>query len=68
MAPSNYDVNLELTLATTAEHEGDVSTALAFLAQAHRLARGTDPVTRARVLVHAARLRMRTNARLAFGL
>ena len=39
MAPSTYDVNVQLALATTAEHEGDLDTALDFLAQAHRLGR-----------------------------
>lgn len=56
MATSNYDVNLHLALATTAEHEGDVLSALDFLAEAQRLARGTDHV---RVLVQSFRLRMR---------
>jgi hypothetical protein len=59
MATSNYDINVQLTLATTAEQEGDVSSALEFLAQAQRLARGTDRITQARVLVQSARLRMR---------
>jgi hypothetical protein len=59
MATSNYDINVQLTLATTAEQEGDLSSALDFLAQAQRLARGTDRTTRARVLVQSARLRMR---------
>jgi len=59
MATSNYDINVNLTLATTAEQEGDVSTALDFLAEAQRLARGTDRLTRARVIVQSARLRMR---------
>ncbi len=53
---TNYDVNLQLALATTAEHEGDVLTALGFLAEAQRLARGTD---RVRALVQSVRLRLR---------
>lgn len=57
MATSNYDVNLQLALATTAEHEGDVLTALGFLAEAQRLA--TDRLTRARVLLRSMRVRMR---------
>ena len=59
MATSNFDVNLQLALATTAEHEGDVLTALDFLAEAHRLARRADRMTRARVLFQSVRLRMR---------
>ena len=59
MVTSNYDINVQLTLATTAAHEGDVPSALEFLAEARRLARGTDRITRARVLVQGARLRMR---------
>lgn len=59
MATSNYDINVHLALATTAELEGDVSTALDFLAEAKRLARGTDRRTRARVMVQSARLHMR---------
>ena len=39
MASSNYDVNVQLALATTAEYEGDLDSALDFLAEAHRLAR-----------------------------
>ncbi len=63
MATSNYDVNLRVALATTAEHEGDVLTALEFLSEAQRLARGTD---RARVLVQSIRLRLRLPRLLAF--
>ena len=44
MATSNYDVNLQLALATTAVHEGDYATARDFLADAQRLA--TDRVSR----------------------
>ncbi|NVB80752.1 MAG: hypothetical protein HOV81_20315 [Kofleriaceae bacterium] len=39
MATSNYDVNVQLALATTAEHEGDFGSARTFLAEARRLAR-----------------------------
>jgi hypothetical protein len=39
MATSHYDVNVQLALATTAEHEGDLDAALRFLAEAHRTAR-----------------------------
>ncbi|MEO8701603.1 MAG: hypothetical protein ABI867_16275 [Kofleriaceae bacterium] len=67
MATSTYDVNVQLTLATTAEQEGDVVSALDFLAEAHRLARGTDRPTRARVLLQNIRLRLRlTPLRPAF--
>ncbi len=69
MATSNYDVNVNLTLATTAEQEGDISSALDFLAQAQRVALGTDRITRARVFVQSARLRIRmlaTHAQPAF--
>lgn len=59
MATSNFDVNLQLALATTAEHEGDVITALDFLAEAHRLSRTSDRRTRARVLMQNLRLRLR---------
>lgn len=59
MALSNFDVNLQLALATTAEHEGNVLTALGFLAEAQQLARGTDAMTRARVFMHSVRLRLR---------
>jgi len=38
MATSDYDLNLQLALATTAEYEGDLDAALAFLAEARRLA------------------------------
>lgn len=48
MATSNYDVNLQLALATTAEHEGDLHSARAFLAEAGRMARA-DRVATARV-------------------
>ena len=70
MATSKYDVNVQLTLATTAEQEGDVSSALAFIAQAQQLARGADRITRARALVQGIRLnlRMLAQARLAFAL
>jgi hypothetical protein len=59
MVVSNYDINVQLTLATTAEHEGDVFTALDFLGEAQRLARGTDRITRARVFMQGALLRLR---------
>lgn len=48
MASSNYDVNVQLALATTAESEGDYASALAFLAEAHRAARA-DREARAQV-------------------
>jgi hypothetical protein len=61
MATSNYDVNVQIALATTAEHEGDLDTALEFLAEAHRLAHDGDRITHARVhwttaLFHARHL------------
>ncbi len=49
MVTSNYEVNVHLALATSAEHEGDLDTALEFLAEAHRLAKAIDRVTRERV-------------------
>lgn len=66
MGTSNYDVNVQLTLATTAELEGDVRSALDFLAEAYRLARGADRMTRARVILHSVRMRMRLPMRPAF--
>lgn len=70
MVTSNYDVNVQLTLVTTAEQEGDMSSAFAFVAQAQHLARGADRITRARALVQGGRLslRMLAHARLAFAL
>lgn len=59
MASSNYDLNVSLTLATTAQQEGDISSALDFLAEAQRVARGTDRITRLRVFMQSARLRLR---------
>lgn len=64
MATSNYDVNVQLALATTAQQDGNLFAALAFLAEAQRLARSADGLTRARVLVHTARFRIRQGARL----
>jgi hypothetical protein len=42
MASSTYDLNVQLALATTAAHEGDLGMALDFLAQAQRLAREAE--------------------------
>ncbi|CAN5802580.1 hypothetical protein BH11MYX2_BH11MYX2_08230 [soil metagenome] len=39
MVTSNYDINVQLALATTAELEGDFVSALEFLQDAERLAR-----------------------------
>ena len=39
MVGSNYDVNVQIALATTAEHEGDLHSARAFLVEARRMAR-----------------------------
>jgi|GEM_PF-3981292 len=39
---SNYDVNVQLALATTAELEGDLDTTLEFLAEAHSLSNDSD--------------------------
>lgn len=39
MVSSNYDVNVQLALATTAEHEGDLHSTRAFLVEARRMAR-----------------------------
>jgi hypothetical protein len=60
MAPSTYDVNVQLMLATSAEHEGDLDGALEFLAAAHRLAR-----TSARVHVSSAAFRARNRGGLS---
>ena len=49
MAATYYDVNIQLALATSAEHEGDLDMALEFLVEAHRLAKEGDRVTHARV-------------------
>lgn len=38
MATCNYDVNVQLALATTAEYEDDLDSAFSFLAEAHRAA------------------------------
>jgi hypothetical protein len=63
MASSNYDVNVQLALATTAEYEGDLGSALDFLADAHRAARD-DREARARVYWFTARLHARRRAGL----
>jgi hypothetical protein len=55
MGSSNYDVNVQLALATTAEHEGDLHTARAFLVEAKRIAR-TDRAAIAQVRLFVARL------------
>jgi hypothetical protein len=64
MASSNYDVNVQLVLATTAEDEGDLGSALDFLVEARRAARD-DREARAQVSWHAARLHARRRAGLA---
>ena len=38
MGTSNYDLNVQLALATTAEHEGDMHSARAFMMEARRIA------------------------------
>lgn len=58
MAASNYDVNVHLALATTAEHEGDLDTALAFVAEAELAARD-DREARAQVHWFTAHFRAR---------
>jgi Cdc6-like AAA superfamily ATPase len=68
MAPSTYDVNVQLALATTAEHEGDLDTALDFLSHAHQLARETDRATHARVHWASARFRARYISVLPIGM
>jgi hypothetical protein len=68
MATSTYDVNVQLALATTAEHEGDLDTALDFLAQAHRLGREGDRNTRAGVHRATMGFRARTLATLTLDL
>ena len=60
----NYDVNVQLVLATTAELERDFDTALEFLAEAHRLARDSDRRTHARVYWATARFHARHFTRL----
>lgn len=55
MEPSNYDVNVQLALATTAEHEGDLHSARAFLVEARRVARA-DRAAIAQVRSFVARL------------
>jgi hypothetical protein len=54
MATSNYDVNVQLALATTAQHEGDLRSAGAFLAEARRMA-GADRAATAQVHSFLAR-------------
>ena len=54
MAISNYDVNVQLALATTAEHEGDLRSARAFLAEARMIA-GPDRAASAQVRSFLAR-------------
>ncbi|HEY4181956.1 MAG TPA: hypothetical protein VGM90_34165 [Kofleriaceae bacterium] len=48
MATSNYDINAQLILATTAELEGDYASALEFLQDAERLAKDKDSRVRER--------------------
>ena len=67
MAASNYDVNLQLALATTAEHEGDLDAALAFLAEADRVAR-EEREARAQVHWFTAHFRARQRTREALRL
>lgn len=55
MGSSNYDVNVQLALATTAEQEGDLHAARAFLVEARRLARA-DRAAIAQVRSFVARL------------
>jgi hypothetical protein len=55
MATSNYDVNVQLALATTAEHEGDLHSARAFLVEARRMARA-DRAAIAQIRSFVARL------------
>lgn len=65
MAASNYDVNLQLALATTAEAEGDHASALAFLAEAHRAARqDRDAAAQVRWFTALFGARRRTRAAL----
>ena len=61
MATPNYDVNVQLALATTAEHEGDLGLALDFLTEAHRAARD-DRAARAQIYWFTARLQARQHA------
>jgi hypothetical protein len=64
MVTSNYEVNVQLALATTAEHEGDLRSASAFLAEARRMA-GADRAANAQVRSFVARfLGRRLRARL----
>ena len=54
MATSNFDVNLALALATTAEHEGDFHSARAFMTEARRMA-ALDRAASAQVLSFVSR-------------
>ena len=67
MVTSNYDVNVQLALATTAEHEGDYALALDFLAEAHRASR-EDREARAQVHWFTALFGARRRTRAALDL
>ena len=54
MAVSNYDINLALALATTAEHEGDFHSARVFMTEARRMA-AADRTASAQVLSFVSR-------------
>lgn len=63
MVNSNYDVNVQLALATTAEYEGDLGSALDFLGEARRAARD-DLAAHAQVRTATVQFRMRHRRRL----
>lgn len=62
MATSNYDVNVRLALATTAEYEGDLRSARTFLTEARRMARTDRDAT---AHVHSFIARFISRRRLA---
>jgi len=64
---TNYDVNVQLALATTAEHEGHYATAVEFIAQADRAARD-DRTARAQVHWFTALFGARQRTRAAIDL
>jgi len=60
---ANYDVNAQLLLATTAEHDGDLDAAIAYLAEAHVTSR-SDREAHAQVHWFSARFHARHEAEL----
>jgi hypothetical protein len=60
----DYDVNVQLALATTSEHEGNLESAHAFLAEADRAAL-EDREAHEKVHSFAARFQARQRARIS---